>query len=158
MLRALLLSLGQPGDPALPKVLAKSLALTIPYFLIGGFTVYGLLILLQIWWFDWFGSGESGVLAAVVASIVVTMAVSVILPFSVSLMFRAVAMGSSASSPMRSSMRSSENIIRIRPNRCRSQAMPIGFVPGWHRRAGRSAGTCSSCCSASSCRSTAACS
>ena len=82
MLRALFLSLGQLGDPAFLKVLAKSLALTILLFVIAGFGVYWLLI----WLFDWFGWGESGGLAAAASA-------AIIAALSFWLMFRAVAMG-----------------------------------------------------------------
>ncbi|MEO1167728.1 MAG: EI24 domain-containing protein [Pseudomonadota bacterium] len=82
MFRALLLSLGQLGDPAFLKVLAKSLGLTILLFLIGGFAVYWLLI----WLFDWFGWGESGGFAAAASAVIIA-------GLSFWLMFRAVAMG-----------------------------------------------------------------
>lgn len=82
MFRALLLSLGQLGDPAFLKVLAKSLGLTILLFLIGGFAVYWLLI----WLFDWLGWGEGGGLAAAASAVVIA-------GLSFWLMFRAVAMG-----------------------------------------------------------------
>ena len=82
MFRALLLSLGQLGDPAFLKVLAKSLGLTILIFLVAGFGVYWLLV----WLFDWFGWGESGGLAAAASAVIIA-------GLSFWLMFRAVAMG-----------------------------------------------------------------
>lgn len=82
MFRALLLSLGQLGDPAFLRVLAKSLGLTILLFLIGGFAVYWALI----WLFDWLGWGEGGGFAAAASAVVIA-------GLSFWLMFRAVAMG-----------------------------------------------------------------
>lgn len=82
MLRALFLSIGQLGDPAFLKVLAKSLALTILLFVVAGFGVYWLLI----WLFDWFGWGESGGFAAAASAVIIA-------GLSFWLLFRAVAMG-----------------------------------------------------------------
>lgn len=82
MLRALFLSIGQLGDPAFLKVLAKSLAVTVLLFIMVGFAAYWLLI----WLFDWFGWGEGGGLVAAASA-------AIIAGLSFWLLFRAVAMG-----------------------------------------------------------------
>ena len=64
MLRALFLSIGQLGDPAFLKVLAKSLGLTVILFAIAGFGLYWLLI----WLFGWLGWQEGGGFAAATAA------------------------------------------------------------------------------------------
>lgn len=70
MFRALFLSLGQLGDPAFLRVLAKSLGLTLLVFAVLGFGLYWLLV----WLFAWLGWSEGGLAAA--ASAVMIAAIS----------------------------------------------------------------------------------
>ncbi len=69
MFRALSLSIGQLGDPAFLKVLAKSLALTLAIFVVLGIGLYWLLQ----WGMGWLGLNEAsgGALAALAAIAIV---------------------------------------------------------------------------------------
>ncbi|GGB17106.1 membrane protein [Sphingomonas metalli] len=79
MLRALLLAFGQIGDPAVLRVLAKSLGVTLALFVLLG---AGLWWIIEALLTPWFGNG-AGALAAVAATLVIVLALW--------LLFRAIA-------------------------------------------------------------------
>ncbi len=81
MFRALFLSIGQLGDPAFLRVLAKSLGLTLLVFAVLGFALYWLLV----WLFAWLGWSEGSGLAAAASAVLVA-------AISGWLLFRVVAM------------------------------------------------------------------
>ncbi|NNC73844.1 MAG: hypothetical protein HKN78_13345 [Sphingomonadaceae bacterium] len=70
MFRALSLSIGQLGDPAFLKVLAKSLLLTLVIFAVLAFGLYWLLV----WFFAWLGWGDGSGMAAATAAILIALA------------------------------------------------------------------------------------
>lgn len=70
MFRALSLSVGQLGDPAFLKVLAKSLLLTLVLFALFGFALYWGLV----WFFAWLGWGEGSGFAAATAAVLIALA------------------------------------------------------------------------------------